>query len=88
MKSGGIHVSFLPENEDGDGVDPREADAVLTRWIADYTDPDAFTYAWLHTQKGHRGLLCGTREIDAHIERARLERVPRFVVRSTMRSRS
>ena len=51
------------------------ADVVVTRWIADYPDPDAFVQLF-HSQEGGIGRLCGTPEMDKMIERARAESSP------------
>ena len=48
---------------------------VVTRWIADYPDPDAFVQLF-HSQEGGIGRLCGTPEMDRMIERARAESSP------------
>lgn len=49
------------------------ADLLLTRWIGDFPDTDTFMYSLLHSEKGVVGRLCGTREIDALIEKGRRE---------------
>jgi ABC-type transport system substrate-binding protein len=51
------------------------ADLVLTRWIADYPDPDDFA-SLLHTQRGLLGQLCGNPTLDLLIERGRVEPSP------------
>ncbi|MCI0603039.1 ABC transporter substrate-binding protein [bacterium] len=49
------------------------ADIVITRWIADYPDPDTFLTGLLHTEKGIVGRVCGTTEMDRLIEQGRSE---------------
>ncbi len=53
-----------------------EADVVLTRWIADFPDPDTFMSSLLHTERGIIGRLCGSIELDESIDRARSESDP------------
>ena len=52
------------------------ADMVITRWIADYSDPDTFFHGLLHTEKGIVGRVCGTPEMDRLIEQGRKENDP------------
>jgi len=50
-----------------------DIDFHLTRWVADYPDPDAIISGLLHTREGHEGHRCGLPELDALIERGRAE---------------
>ena len=50
-----------------------EIDYHLTRWVADYPDPDAYISGLLHTRDGHEGHRCGVPELDRLIEQGRAE---------------
>jgi ABC-type oligopeptide transport system substrate-binding subunit len=52
-------------------------DVALTRWFGDYPDPDTFIHGLLHSTEGHEGPLCGSTDLDAMIEEARVEAEPR-----------
>ncbi len=50
-----------------------DCDIVITRWVADYPDPDTFTHDVLHTSEGICGRLLGSTEMDRLIEQGREE---------------
>ncbi len=49
----------------------QRVDLVISRWIADYPDPDAFVHSVLHSVEGGVGALCGDRALDALIDEGR-----------------
>jgi len=51
-------------------------DVLLTRWIADYDDPDTFFTGTFHSRFGDMRAFCSSAELDALIENARMERSP------------
>ena len=51
-------------------------DIFFGRWVADYSDTDGFVYTLLHTDS-QWGRMCGTKETDLLLERARRETDPR-----------
>ncbi len=57
-------------------MDVPEANLLLTRWLADYPDPDTFMHTLLHSEKGYEGRFCGTPEMDSLIEKGRTETDP------------
>ena len=54
----------------------RSVDMVFNTWVADYPDADSFTGGLLHTVDGGLGSMCGSHELDALVERARVETEP------------
>jgi peptide/nickel transport system substrate-binding protein len=54
----------------------QDYDLQIGRWIADYMDPDAFTYLLLHSESGLDCRLCGSSELDEMIVRGRTESNP------------
>lgn len=54
----------------------QEIDLLVGRWIADYNDPDDFTYGLFHGQHGLLGRYFSSPEADELSERARSESAP------------
>ncbi len=55
------------------GLNNEEIDLMIGRWIADYDDPDNFTYGLFHSKAGRfRNYYC-SEELDHQIEQARAE---------------
>ncbi len=50
------------------------AELQISRWAADYPDPDTFAHI-LHSREGNVGRICGTPELDRLIERGRAETI-------------
>ncbi|MCI0603278.1 ABC transporter substrate-binding protein, partial [bacterium] len=48
-------------------------DFMIGRWIAEYDDPDSFTYTLFHTKAGDRSSFIGSPPLDHWIEEARAE---------------
>ena len=46
-------------------------DMTLTTWVADYPDSDSFARGVLHSVDGILGVMCGSQELDAFIDRGR-----------------
>jgi ABC-type transport system substrate-binding protein len=51
-------------------------DVLLGRWIADYDDPDHFTFSLFHGKHGHWRSYFSSEEMDRLLEDGRLERRP------------
>ena len=49
------------------------ADILVGRWIADYDDPDDFTFGLFHSKNGHWKAFYSTEEADRILEEARVE---------------
>jgi ABC-type transport system substrate-binding protein len=60
----------------------RDIDLVLTRWIADYDDPDNFTFTLFHSGNGRLRSYFSSPETDRILEEARSE--PRPAVRESL----
>jgi ABC-type transport system substrate-binding protein len=54
----------------------KPVDLLLGRWIADYDDPDNFSFSLFHTQHGHWRSYFSSEEMDRLFEEGRLERRP------------
>ncbi len=52
------------------------ADLLIGRWMADYEDPDDFTYALFHSAGGHMRTFFSSKETDQIAEDARIEGRP------------
>ncbi len=52
------------------------ADLLIGRWMADYDDPDDFTYALFHSAGGHMRTFFSSPETDRLAEEARMESRP------------
>ncbi|MEW6368603.1 MAG: ABC transporter substrate-binding protein [Acidobacteriota bacterium] len=48
-------------------------DVFLGRWVADYDDPDSFTYCLFHSKMGHFRRFFSSEEVDRLCEKARAE---------------
>ncbi len=74
--AGGIEVSietptieaFLDRGLNNEGID-----LIIGRWIADYGDPDSFTYPVFHSHLGRFRNYLSSAELDSWIEEARVE---------------
>lgn len=64
-------ASFLESLHRNEGID-----LLIGRWIAEYDDPDDFTYSLFHSKMGDRHKYHSSPEMDAIIEKARAEGVP------------
>jgi ABC-type transport system substrate-binding protein len=53
-------------------------DLMIGRWIADYDDPDTFTYSLFHSAIGELRKYFSSAELDEKMERARTERQPQI----------
>ncbi len=53
-------------------------DLMMGRWIADYDDPDTFTYSLFHSAIGEHRKYFSSHELDEKMERARTERQPQI----------
>ncbi len=51
-------------------------DVILGRWIADYDDPDNFTFSLFHSENGHLRSYFSSPETDRALEEARRESRP------------
>ena len=51
-------------------------DLLIGRWIADYDDPDNFTYSQFHGTNGNLRAWLSSPEMDAALEEARVETRP------------
>ncbi|MCI0604144.1 ABC transporter substrate-binding protein, partial [bacterium] len=51
-------------------------DLLFSRWIADYDDPDTFTYSLFHSGIGELRKYFSSADLDEKMERARMEREP------------
>ena len=56
----------------------RQYDLIISRWVADYDDPDTFTYGLFHSRMGDRRHYYSEPELDQLIEEARSESEPRL----------
>ncbi len=63
--------SFREKVENSKGID-----LIITRWNADYHDPDDFTYALFHSQSGAYRNHFSSKETDQWLEEARKETSP------------
>ncbi len=52
------------------------ADVQVGRWIADYDDPDDFTFGLFHSKNGHWKAFYSSEEADRTLEAARVENRP------------
>ena len=59
------------------GWKAERVDVGLDRWFGDYPDPDTYVHALLHSREGTVGTMCGSAELDAMMEEARVEVEPR-----------
>ena len=51
-------------------------DMIINAWVADYPDADSFARGLLHSEDGVLGNMLGSKDLDAIIERGRLETEP------------
>lgn len=63
--------SYLECAENNDGID-----LMIGRYIADYDDPDNFTFGLFHSKAGHYRNYFSNRQLDEKLEEARLENRP------------
>jgi ABC-type transport system substrate-binding protein len=70
-------TTYLEKGERSDGID-----ILIGRWIADYDDPDNFTYGLFRTEGGRFRNFLSSLELDELIEEARVE--PRPAVRERL----
>ncbi|MBI2840548.1 MAG: protein kinase [Acidobacteria bacterium] len=64
-------ASFLESLHRNEGID-----LLIGRWIAEYDDPDDFTYSLFHSKMGDRHSYHSSPEMDAIMEKARAESQP------------
>lgn len=51
-------------------------DMIINAWVADYPDADSFARGLLHSEDGVLGNMLGSKDLDAIIERGRIETEP------------
>ncbi len=51
-------------------------DMVINAWVADYPDADSFARGLLHSEDGVLGAMLGSKQLDALVERGRIETDP------------